>query len=274
MKRWIAALLLLFLFPVARAEDVPTGDGLRAAGPVETVPWRTAGELCPALAGGELAPARIYALGEPDLRLSVVALETGRDGPTIYVVAGAHGDEPAGILAADLLETAGLASGRLYVLARANAWGCERRFRASEDGEDLNRAYPGSAEGGLSARAAAAVFSDIASVRPDLVLDLHEAHSAAGEADFLGNTILSASLDGIEDAALSLVEKSAAGELCSAPFSLAGPPAAGSLAAEVAARLGIPAATIETWREGDIGARVGDHLTIVAHFLAELEAQP
>jgi len=118
------------------------------------------------------------------------------------------------------------------------------------------------------------VFSNIASIRPDLVLDLHEAHSAAGEADFLGNTILSASLDGIEDAVLSLVEKSAAGGLCSAPFTLTGPPVPGSLAAEVTAKLGIPAATIETWREGDIGARVGDHLTIVAHFLAELEAQP
>ncbi|NLF28367.1 MAG: succinylglutamate desuccinylase/aspartoacylase family protein [Clostridiales bacterium] len=274
MKRWIAALLLLFMFPVARAEDVPTGDGLRAADPIETIPWRTAGELCPALAWNDGTSARTYALGEPDLRLSVVALETGRDGPTVYVVAGAHGDEPAGILAAELLAAAGLASGRLYVLARANAWGCERRFRASEDGEDLNRAYPGSAEGGFSARASAAVFSNIASIRPDLVLDLHEAHSAAGEADFLGNTILSASLDGIEDAVLSLVEKSAAGGLCSAPFTLTGPPVPGSLAAEVTAKLGIPAATIETWREGDIGARVGDHLTIVAHFLAELEAQP
>ena len=66
------------------------------------------------------------------------------DGPTLLVVGGHHGDEPAGYAAAGILSQYAQAEvGRLVVIPRANPSACEvfSRYSDSSGETDLNRCY-------------------------------------------------------------------------------------------------------------------------------------
>jgi hypothetical protein len=78
--------------------------------------------------------------------MDVVAFETGEDsgGESIYVCAGVHGDEPAGVLG--LLEwaeehVATLRSSDLLILPCFNPWGLVNNSRSDHRGKDLNRQF-------------------------------------------------------------------------------------------------------------------------------------
>ena len=102
------------------------------------------------------------------------------DGPTLLVVGGHHGDEPAGYAAAGLLAQYAVAKvGRLVVIPRANPAACEVFSRYSPDDpgeEDMNRCYrvaPGHRDG-PTAQHARALLAEVARLQPAAVLDLHE----------------------------------------------------------------------------------------------------
>lgn len=103
------------------------------------------------------------------------------DGPTLLVVGGHHGDEPAGYAAAGILSQYAQAEvGRLVVIPRANPSACEVFSRYSDSGgeTDLNRCYrmpAGHRDAGCdTALHAAALLAAVTELRPDVVLDLHE----------------------------------------------------------------------------------------------------
>lgn len=98
-------------------------------------------------------------------------------GPTVVVTANVHGDECTGTGAAlrliPLLE-AQLLSGTVHLYPSLNPDGLERRARrVPEDDQDLNRLFPGDAEGPPAERLAHAAWTDIAARQPDVVVDLH-----------------------------------------------------------------------------------------------------
>ena len=104
----------------------------------------------------------------------------GRDqasGPSVVLTANLHGDECTGLgalLALIPRFESVLRRGRLRVLPTLNPSGLERRQRrVPQDDHDLNRIFPGSAQGSESDRLAAAIWAELASARPDLVVDLH-----------------------------------------------------------------------------------------------------
>ena len=100
-------------------------------------------------------------------------------GPAVYVVAGVLGDETAGWRAGNLLRDACLRAGTLYIISPANVYGAANDQRKTAEERDLNRNFPGDADGCDAARIAAEIFSDIAQRQPALLLDLHEAHEAS-----------------------------------------------------------------------------------------------
>jgi hypothetical protein len=117
-----------------------------------------------------------------DLTLITIAAPTegrrvGGKGPVVVVTANVHGDECTGVGAVlrllPLLDGA-LVRGTVHLYPTLNPEGLERRSRkVPEDDQDLNRLFPGEADGSPSERLAHAVWTDLCARNPDLVIDLH-----------------------------------------------------------------------------------------------------
>ncbi len=104
-------------------------------------------------------------------------------GPVVIVTANIHGDECTGVGAVlrllPILE-ATLQRGTVHLYPTLNPEGFERRSRkVPEDDQDLNRLFPGEADGSPSERLAHAVWTDLCARAPDLVIDLHTDAPAA-----------------------------------------------------------------------------------------------
>lgn len=204
-----------------------------------------------------------------ELEITVHVLEGEAEGPALYIVGGTHGDELAGWYAGALLEKATVQAGTVYLAAPLNRYGAEHAQRKTKDGWDLNRHFPGDAQGVDAERIAAAVYADIGEKEPALVLDLHEAEPRTDGQDDLGNSVICQDIAPIADLVLALLEDSAGGTLAlSAPLNLYGSPPQGSLNAAVTLRLGIPVITVETSRAEPLNLRIFNQLRIAEYVMA------
>lgn len=98
-------------------------------------------------------------------------------GPTLCLTAAIHGDEINGVEIARRVFVATeptRLSGTLIVLPAINADGFRTGSRYLPDRRDLNRAFPGNADGSVAALIADAVFNDVI-VKCDGLIDLHTA---------------------------------------------------------------------------------------------------
>ena len=203
-----------------------------------------------------------------DEGLSVTVLYGEEDGPAVYVVAGVHGDEIAGWRAGNLLKNACLRAGALYIISPANAYGAANDQRKTAEERDLNRNFPGDADGCDAARIAAEIFSDIAQRQPALLLDLHEAHEASDNgADALGNSLICDASGETGELIWEMLLASENGTLCASPLTLYGSPPRGSINRTVTEQLEIPAITVETLRTEPLAQRVRNQLEIVQYVL-------
>lgn len=106
----------------------------------------------------------------------------GRSGPTVLIIGGTHGDEfegPAAILRlAEQLEPSDL-TGQVILIPALNAPAVFASERVSPlDGQNLNRAFPGDADGGPTAMLAHFVESELLP-RADAAIDLHSGGKAS-----------------------------------------------------------------------------------------------
>lgn len=202
-----------------------------------------------------------------ELENTVYVLRGQEDGASIYIVGGIHGDELAGWYAGTLLRRATVKAGAVYILAPANRYGAENDQRRTRDDRDLNRNFPGGANGCEAEQIAASIFDDIADKGPDLVLDLHEGILHADGRDNLGNSIICADIISIGDLVFDLIQTSQEGALTTRPLDIYSSPPSGSLNETVTARLGIPVITAETFREEPLTARVLGQLRLAQHIL-------
>jgi len=109
--------------------------------------------------------------------MSVHVIHGKQNGPTMFVSAGVHGDEVIGVeIVRRLLRTPNLKSlrGTLIVIPIVNAFGFLNHSRYLPDRRDLNRSFPGSAQGSLASRLASLFLNEIV-LRCDLGIDLHSA---------------------------------------------------------------------------------------------------
>ncbi len=197
----------------------------------------------------------------------ITVLTGEKDGPVVFVIAGIHGDETAGWKAAEALtDEAGLSAGTLYILPAANRTGVEDGTRTLRAGGDLNRAFPGKPEGTLCERLAYAVYSEIADVQPDIVLDLHEAQRLPSE-NGAGNTLIFSNFSLFDKLLFDIKAENEAGEVGQAQYTLLSPGVEGSINRTVTELLEIPVLTIETWQEDPLDRRVADQLEIIHYIL-------
>lgn len=193
----------------------------------------------------------------------VYLVDSGVEGPVIYLVAGTHGDEIAGWYLAEHLPKVRLKRGKLYIIPRVNALGCAKENRYIYNSMDLNRAYPGKKDGDLAQQLAYAVYKDIETIQPSLVLDLHEAAYYGEHREFLGNKLIFTRLDGAEDLFFDLLSAYENKTLGHYPFNFVSPGVKGSLNQSVSENAGIPVITVETFRGFPVSHRICDQADIV-----------
>ena len=211
-----------------------------------------------------------YKLAEgTDIENEVTVLQGEEEGPTIYIVAGVHGDEIAGWMTGNLVKKIGIRAGTVHILSPANRWGAEAdpRVRYVTEQEDLNRSFPGDPEGNMAQRVADSIYQDIQRVDPVFLFDLHEARANAENKDFLGSSLIYTDLSEMSDMYLEMLMATESGELCSERFNFYGPGPIGSINNTVTTQLGIPTITVETYRGYELERRIGDQLDIVEYVL-------
>ena len=103
---------------------------------------------------------------------------TGRNpGPVVWMTACMHGDEVAGlVIIQEIFRTIRrcLLRGTVHAFPLMNPIGFETISRnITFSREDLNRSFPGNANGSLGERIACQIFSRIMDTSPGLLLDLH-----------------------------------------------------------------------------------------------------
>ena len=120
---------------------------------------------------------------------------SGRPGKIALALGGVHGNEPGGWLAADrVVDKIRPETGALLVLPRANKVAVSLLERTTDDLGDLNRSYPGFAEGLPMERMAGEISNTIREFHVDLLHDMHESwafykdRTTNGTA-FIGETI-------------------------------------------------------------------------------------
>lgn len=102
---------------------------------------------------------------------TVYHLQAPTDGPTAVVIGGLHGNERAGIQAADLIRLWSIESGEIVVIPRANKRACDRGTRQAAGAPDLNRQFPSGSE--PEGDVAKGLWEEITRHDPDYVFDLH-----------------------------------------------------------------------------------------------------
>jgi predicted deacylase len=191
-------------------------------------------------------------------------------GPAVMVVGGVHGDERAGILAAERALELPIRKGTLVVVPRANRQAVEAGLRAIPGQGNLNRMFPDGIGGGDLGGLAEALFSLLKKHRVELLIDLHESEEFQSlSVKGLGQTVIFFPNDRSLLTAHNVVETINAGiEESTHKFSLESPPVEGSLVRAAGRELGIGALILETGRQLPLERRVELQVEMLSIILA------
>ncbi len=111
-------------------------------------------------------------------------IDTGLEGPSVVVVGGLNGNDPAGAQAADEAVRWPITRGRLLLIPRASEAALRSGTRQTPIGPDqaleLNRAFPREKGASASDPLAQAIWQLIQAQEPDWLIDLHEDPSVRG----------------------------------------------------------------------------------------------
>lgn len=111
-------------------------------------------------------------------KLPIMALDSEKEGPTLWLLSTTHGNEVNGIEVIHrifkFLKQNGLKKGKIFALPIANPWGFELAQRENPyDLFDMNRHFPGDPQGNTTERINSAIFKYILSTKPTLLVDFH-----------------------------------------------------------------------------------------------------
>jgi predicted deacylase len=163
--RWALVTWPLVALPaVGHASAAPGREALRVGPVVAAAGQQASGYL--------LVPDR----SDPGTKIPVSVFHGSKPGPVLALIAGTHGYEYTAIVALQRLrarlDPTGL-SGSVILVHMANPttfYG--RRIYYGADGKNLNRVYPGAADGTISQRIAHAITSEVIA-RATHVIDMH-----------------------------------------------------------------------------------------------------
>ncbi len=107
-------------------------------------------------------------------------IDSGTKGPTVLIIGGVHGNEPAGFRAANQIRNWPITSGKIVVMPKLNRLGLSANmrwipeFRNNKEMRDLNRVFPRNDNPDPQTELANSVWDFVKSQQPDWVFDLHE----------------------------------------------------------------------------------------------------
>lgn len=204
-------------------------------------------------------------------------IEANKPGPVVMIVAGIHGNEPAGPRAAEQIRHWTIDRGKLIVVPRANNPALKNRTRLMpslpRDISNLNRNFPKADGESPKCTLSKALWLLVCSQRPDWLLDLHEGYAFTQiNNKSVGNSIIAAkSPDAATQARRMLDTLNETIEDPNKKFVLKGPPVNGSLARAAADRLGIKSMTLETtYNDQPFSLRARQHRIMVHRLLTEM----
>lgn len=191
-------------------------------------------------------------------------------GPTVLILGGVHGDEPAGSLAAEELQKVTPKRGTILVIPRVNSLALAQEVRTLPHIGDMNRGYPGTPDGTVAEQIAHAIQELITEYKVTMLLDLHEGRSFHRlDKTSVGQTILFAAnnrstllaMDATEHINKTIADRSK-------QFSLLAHPIPHSAAHFAAEKFGIAAFTVETAGTQPIEDRIAQHIIIARYLLS------
>ena len=121
----------------------------------------------------QLPVAKLYT--DTDIYMPIQVMRAKQDGPTVFVSAAVHGDELNGVeIIRRLIKMKSLkiTKGTLILVPMVNVYGVLNQSRYMPDRRDLNRTFPGAAQGALAGRVADKFLNEIVK-HCDYGIDLH-----------------------------------------------------------------------------------------------------
>lgn len=125
----------------------------------------------------ELNIATLHTMTE--LKVPIIVSRSIYDGPVVLLIAGLHGDELSGIEIVRQIISRNIhqpQKGTIICMPLVNVFGFVNQARDFPDGRDLNRVFPGSANGSLASRYAYHIMQEIIP-NVDYVIDYHSGGS-------------------------------------------------------------------------------------------------
>lgn len=206
-----------------------------------------------------------------DSQTECYILDSGQKGPTVFLLAGTHGNEIAGFKAAEMLvDSLEPLTGKVILVPHANQQAIEREQRTAPDGEDMNRSYPGSQEGSDIEKLADEIMSLLREYEPVCVVDMHEGFNFYGVEGSIGNSLVVGYTQSSFTHALDILAQVNENNEDELPdFALEGNAPLGSLNCTASRELGIDAFTIETSQKLPLETRISQQLLFVESILTQ-----
>lgn len=262
-----AALALIALAAFVASESVFAAAGSTVIRASERAAQTSQAPAVPASGSGNLLAA-----GTPYATRYYVQ-DSGIPGPTVMIVGGMHGNEPAGYTAARKFIGRKPARGKLIVIPEVNVLGIRAGTRTGDHPGDPNRDYPRSRNDQPDTPLARDIWNLVKRERPDYLLDLHEGYDFHRiNSASVGQSIIYYPTDGAAAAAKAM--QTAVNRTIKKPnhrFSLLKYPIQGSLARAAGRDLKVKAMILETSRRQPLQTRVDQHVTMVEALLDRLQ---
>ena len=214
-----------------------------------------------------------YICAGTDYETPVYIIKTDCKEPTIMIVAGTHGNEKAGIKAAEYLkDNLHIERGTLIIIPKANILACEENIRSFPPEINLNRVYPGNPQGNSVEKLAYEIFSQMKRYDIGLLIDLHESIEfyRKNPKNYGQTVVIDSNNDYLFELSSFLVEEMNKGIIEDGnKYKVLIDPIEGSTAYSAHHQLGIPALTFETCRKLPLSFRIGEQIKFVKIILSK-----
>jgi hypothetical protein len=208
-----------------------------------------------------------YICGGTDYETPVYVIKTDYKKPAIMIVAGIHGNEKAGIKAAEYLkDNLHIERGTLIIIPKANILACEENVRCFPPEINLNRVYPGNPQGNSVEKLAYEIFSLMKKYDIALLVDLHESIEfyRKNPKNYGQTVVIDSGDDYLFELSSFLVEKMNKSIVEDGnKYQVLVNPVKGSTAYSAHHQLGIPALTFETCRKLPLSLRIEEQIKFV-----------
>jgi len=208
-----------------------------------------------------------YICAGTDYETPVYIIKTDYKEPLIMIVAGTHGNEKAGIKAAEYLkDNLHIKRGTLIIIPKANILACEENVRCFPSEINLNRVYPGNPQGNSVEKLAYEIFNLMKRYDIVLLVDLHESIEfyRKNPNNYGQTVIIDSNDDYLFELGTFLVEEMNKGIIKDGnKYMVLVDPIKGSTAYSAHYQLGIPAITFETCRKLPLSFRIDEHLRFI-----------